>query len=475
MAKFDTRVQELKYKVLKEIASASFNDTLLQEYNEIPNRIVPGPKPTMRCCIYKERAIVLERMKLALGGNPKINNVIEVIKIACDDCPLGGYEVSNRCRGCIAHRCESVCPRNAVSFDPVTRSAKIDKSRCVNCGMCAKACQYNAIQNFQRPCEQACKLKAITMDEDHLCEINDEKCVQCGACVYQCPFGAIMDKSYITHVIKLLKDSEESKKYPVYAIVAPSIASQFKDYKIGQVVTAITKLGFKSVIEAALGADLVSYHEALELAEKGFLTSSCCPAFKAFVEKNYPQFKDNISKNLSPMATIAKWVKDHEPNCHIVFVGPCVAKKKEVELDPVKDIVDYTLTFEELQALIDAKGIEVEKLEETKLDDASYFGRIFARSGGLTEAVRQALSEHGLDFDYCPLTVDGLDNCKLALSKASSPNRDFNFIEGMACVGGCVGGPCSLTHEVRNKLDVEKHGSEVKEKTIYETTEKYRE
>ena len=475
MAKFDTRVQELKYKVLKEIACASFNDTLLEEYNEIPNRIVPGPKPTMRCCIYKERAIVLERMKLALGGNKDINNVIEVIKIACDDCPLGGYEVSNRCRGCIAHRCESVCPRNAVSFDPVTRSAKIDKSRCVNCGMCAKACQYNAIQNFQRPCEQACKLKAITMDEDHLCEINDEKCVQCGACVYQCPFGAIMDKSYITHVIKLLKDSEESKKYPVYAIVAPSIASQFKDYKIGQVVTAINKLGFKSTIEAALGADLVSYNEALELAEKGFLTSSCCPAFKAFVEKNYPHFKDNISKNLSPMATIAKWVKDHEPNCHIVFIGPCVAKKKEVQLEPVKSIVDYTLTFEELQALIDAKGIEIEKLEETKLDDASYYGRIFARSGGLTEAVRQALSEHGLDFDYCPLTVDGLDNCRVALSKASSPNRDFNFIEGMACIGGCVGGPCSLTHEVRNKLDVEKHGSEVKEKTIYETTEKYRE
>lgn len=474
MAQFDTRVQELKYQVLKEVARSYFNDTLLQEFNEIPTRIIPGPKPTMRCCIYKERAIVMERMKMAMGGSKDNKNVIEVIKIACDDCPLGGYEVTNRCRGCIAHRCEKVCPRQAISFDPVTHSAHIDKNRCVNCGMCAKACQYEAIHNYKRPCEQACKLKAITMDEEHLCEINDEKCVQCGACVYQCPFGAIMDKSYITHVIDLLKDSDFSKKYPVYAVVAPSIASQFKGLSVGQIVSGIEHLGFAGAIEAALGADLVSYKESLELAEKGFLTSSCCPAFVSFVKKNFPDVKDNISTNLSPMATIAKWIKDHEPNSHIVFIGPCIAKKMEVNEEPVKDIVDYTLTFEELQALLDARDIDLTKLEEKPLNDASYYGRIFARSGGLTEAVRQALSEHGLDFDYKPITVDGLDNCRLALNKANSMNREFNFIEGMACTGGCIGGPCSLSHEIRNKMDIEKHGQEAKDKSIYESTAKYR-
>ena len=471
MAIFDTKVQELKYKVLKEIAKASFNDTLLEEYNDIPLRIVPGPHPTMRCCIYKERAIVLERMKLALGGNKNIDNVIEVIKIACDDCPLGGYEVTNRCRGCIAHNCSTACPRDAISFDPITRSAKINKDRCVNCGMCAKACHYSAIQNYQRPCEMACKLKAISMDEDHLAMINDEKCIQCGACVEQCPFGAIMDKSYITHVIKLLKDK---KAQPVYACVAPSIAAQFKTVKLGQVITGIKELGFKDVFEAALGADMVSYKESKELAEKGFLTSSCCPAFVNFVEKNYPQLKGNISANLSPMATICKFIKEKEPNCHIIFIGPCIAKKKEVQRDEVKDIVDYTLTFEELQALFDAREIDLASLKETELDTASYFGRIFARAGGLTEAVRQGLTEHKAEFNYRPVSADGIDNCRAALSRATSVNRDFNFIEGMACSGGCVNGPCSLTHELRNKLQIEAHGKASTKKTITEAVEKYK-
>ena len=164
MHKFDTQVQELKYKVLYEIAKASFKGTLLDEYYNIPKRIVPGPKPTMRCCIYKERAIVEERMKLALGGNKNIDNVVEVIKIACDECPLGGYTVTDRCRGCIAQRCIHACFKKAITFDLKTRSAVIDKEKCVNCGMCAKACQYSAIQNVQRPCEQACKVKAISMD-----------------------------------------------------------------------------------------------------------------------------------------------------------------------------------------------------------------------------------------------------------------------------------------------------------------------
>ena len=255
---FDTRVQELKYKVLKEIAKSYFNGTLLEDYNSIPTKIVPGPKPTMRCCIYKERAIVLERMKLALGGSKEIDNVIEVIKVACDECPLGGYEVTNRCRGCIAHRCQKACRKDAISFDEHTRTAHIDKSKCINCGMCAKACQYNAIQNYLRPCEQACKVKAISMGSDNAAQIDDEKCVQCGACVYQCPFGAIVDKSYIKEAIDILKEGDHGKKYPVVAIVAPSIATQFKYATLGQIASAMHELGFSEIVEAALGADMVA-------------------------------------------------------------------------------------------------------------------------------------------------------------------------------------------------------------------------
>ena len=474
MRKFDTDVQELKYKVLKEIARGLFDDNLLENYNDIPMRISPGPKSTMRCCIYKERAIVLERMKLALGGSKDRNNVIEVVKIACDECPLGGYEVTSRCRGCIARRCEKACFKKAITFNPITRAAYINKELCVNCGMCAKACQYNAIQNFLRPCEQACKVNAISMDELHFAEINDEKCIQCGACVYQCPFGAIMDKSYMKEAINILKDSNFSKKYPVYAIVAPSIAAQFKYATLGQVVTAIKKLGFSNVVEAALGADMVAYNEAKELEEKGFLTSSCCPTFVNFIKKYYPTLSEYISSNLSPMATIAKWVKEHNPECKIMFVGPCISKKKEIQETDAGKYIDVVLTFEELQAMIDSRDIDASTLKESPLDDASYYGRIFARSGGLTEAVKEALKEQGSSFEAKPITVDGLENCRLALMKAKNGNVDFNFIEGMGCLGGCIGGPCCLTHEVRDKVVIDRYGKDAKPKTIEEAIKEYK-
>lgn len=466
MLKFDTNVQELKYKVLKEVARSAYKGTLLEDYNAIPKKVIEGPEPTTRCCIYKERAIVLERMKLAMGGNPEINNIVEVIDIACDECPLGGYEVTNRCRGCIAHRCEKACHRNAITFDPRTRAAIIDKTRCVNCGLCAKACQYNAIQNFQRPCEQACKVKAISMGKNYAAQIDDNKCVQCGACVYQCPFGAIMDKSSIVDVINMIKDSDFSKNYPIYAVVAPSISSQFKYATLGQIITAIKKLGFHNVVEAALGADMVSYSEARELSEKGFLTSSCCPTFVAYIKKYYPKLIDNISHNLSPMATIAKYIKENTPNAKIVFIGPCVSKKQEIKDERVKDYVDFVLTFEELQAMIDSRDIDASSLEEDVLDNASYYGRIFARTGGLSDAVRQAIKEQNIDFEVHPLICDGIDNCRAGLMKALGPNRDFNFIEGMGCSNGCIGGPCCLTHELRDKNEVDKYGREAMEKTI---------
>ena len=473
MPEFDTNVQKLKYSVLKEVAKRYYAGTLEKDYFKIPKVIVPGPKPTMRCCIYHERAIVEERVRLAMGGDPEVNNVIEVIKIACDECPLGGYEVTNRCRGCIAHRCEKACHKNAIHFDARTRAAYIDKDLCVNCGLCSKACQYNAIINNIRPCVQACKVKAISMDEDKAATIDDEKCVQCGACVYQCPFGAIMDKSFILKAIDILQGSENGKNYPVYAIVAPSIASQFKFASLGQIVTAIKHLGFTEVAEAALGADMVSYAEAKELEEKGFLTSSCCPTFVTYIKKKYPEFAGNISNNLSPMATIAKWIKTHDEGAKTIFIGPCVAKKQEILDEKVSPYVDVSLTFEELQALLDAKEIDAAALEETSMDNASYFGRIFARSGGLSDSVREALIEQGSSFEAKIMTVDGLDNCKMALSKAKSKTRDFNFIEGMACPGGCIGGPCSLTHELRDKADVDKYGRQATAQSIEQAIDRF--
>ncbi len=465
MRKFDTKVQHLKYKVLREVARQVWNDTLFDNLLDIPKTLVPGNEPTMRCCVYKERAILAERVKIAMGGDKLNPNVIEVIDIACDECPVGGYEVTNACRGCLAHRCEDVCKRGAITFDN-NHVAHIDKSKCVECGACAKVCPYTAIVSRKRPCQSACKIKAISMNEQKAATINNDKCTACGACVYQCPFGAIMDKSYMVNVIDIIKKSEENKKYKVYAVVAPSISSQFTYAKLGQVISGLKKLGFFTVVEAALGADMVAMSESKELAEEGFLTSSCCPAFVKYVQSAFPTLAEHISHNLSPMAALAKYIKETSEGAKVVFIGPCTAKKAEAQLDSVKPYVDSVLTFEELQALFDSKDIDITTLEEDVLDNASYYGRIFARSGGLSDAVSQAMKEQNIEFDLKPAVCDGIEACRVALLKKSKNVLDANFIEGMACVGGCIGGAGCLTHGEKNKSEVDKYGREAMEKTI---------
>ena len=469
MRKFDTKVQYLKYKVLREVARQAWQDTLLENVLDIPKIIVPGKQPTMRCCVYKERAILAERVKLAMGGSADNPNVIEVIDIACDECPVGGYEVTNACRGCLAHRCEDVCRRGAISFDE-NHVAHIDKTKCVECGQCAKVCPYTAIVSRKRPCQNACRVKAISMNEEKAATIDNNKCISCGACVYQCPFGAIMDKSYMLNVIDLLRKSEQGRSYKLYAIVAPSISSQFNYARLGQVISGLKALGFHTVVEAALGADMVAEAESRELAEKGFLTSSCCPAFVTYIRQSFPQLLPMVSHNLSPMAAIARFIKETTPDAKTIFIGPCTAKKAEAQMDTVKPYIDAVLTFEELQALSDSRDLDITTLPEDVLDNASYFGRIFARSGGLSDAVAEGLKEQNIDFDLKPCVCDGIEACRMALLKKSKNVLDANFIEGMACLGGCIGGAGCLTHGEKNKAEVDKYGREAYEKTIADAT-----
>jgi len=463
-AKFDTTVQELKYRVLKEVAKSYYAGTLQEDFVDIPKIISPGPKPTMRCCVYKERAIASERVKLAMGGDKKNPNLLEVIEPACDQCPIGGIEVTDACRGCLAHRCAGACRLKAISFDDHLR-AHIDKSKCVNCGQCAKACQFQAIVNHKRPCESACQVKAIHEREDGISQIDEEKCTRCGACSYACPFGAIMDKSYILKCIDITRENEKGTAH-AYMVVAPSISSQFHYATLGQVITGIKNLGFRDVIETALGADMVAYEESGELAERGVLTSSCCPAFVRYAETAFPEIKDKISDCLSPMQALAKFIKEGDPLAKVVFVGPCIAKKDEMARGKDYSYVDCVITFEELQALVDAKGIDLPSLPESLLDNASYYGRIFARSGGLSDAIKEGLKERGSSFEAKTLAVAGLDSCKTALSSLRSGTAPFNYLEGMACSGGCIGGPCCLTHEIRDASSVDKYGHESKETTI---------
>lgn len=468
---FDTKVQELKYEVLREIIKCAYDEDMSGVYTDIPKKIVPGPKASMRCCIYKERAILQERIKLALGGDKNNPNVVEVIDIACDECPIGGIFVTPACRGCIVHRCQNVCPKDAITI--VDHRAVVDKDKCIECGKCTQACPYGAIIKQQRPCVASCKVGAISMDDDKKALIDDDKCIACGACVYQCPFGAISDKSLVLEVIDILKKSDNNKNYNVYAVIAPAIVSQFKYARIEQAVTGIKKLGFHQVVEAALGADITLYHEANEFKEKGLLTTSCCPSFVMFIEKNFPTLAKYISHNPSPMVEAAKLIKASDPTAKVIFIGPCTSKKLEYHLPKTEGAIDSVLSFEELQAFFDARGVDITTLGDTPLDNASFYGRIFAKSGGIAQGVKEMGEKYGAE-GINPVYMSGIDACKAELTKLKFNKSVYNFFEGMACDGGCINGALCLSHGPKNAADVDRYGAEAAEKTIENSVNLYK-
>ena len=468
MRKFESQVQLKKYEVLREVSKMSFEGSLDEEYNKIPEIIDKGPEATTRCCIYKERAVTKDRVSLAMGELNSEENVIQVIDSACDACPIDRYVVTEACRGCLAHRCQDVCPVGAIKI--VAHRAYIDQNKCVECGKCKQACPYNAISDVMRPCRRACPVGAISLDGNKKAVIDDSKCIQCGACVYQCPFGAIMDSSYIVDIINLLKESKKGTR--VYATIAPAISSQFTYASIEQVVNGIKKLGFHDVVEAALGADFVVEHEAKEWLERieagdSFMTSSCCPAFVKHIENAYPQLMSSVSHTISPMKAIARLIKNVDKDAKVVFIGPCTAKKREWK-EQKEDDVDYVMTFEELAAMLDAKGIELDKCEESPLNNASFYGRIFARSGGLEEAVNHILEEHYPDKkdSLTAMHCDGMEECEKALKLAKFGRLKANFIEGMACRGGCIGGAASLSHGPKDRLEVDRYGKKALEPDV---------
>jgi [FeFe] hydrogenase (group B1/B3) len=465
MKVFDTNVQLIKYKVLQEVMRAADAGTLDNAYRDIPKIIAPGPKATIRCCVYKERAILQERVRMAMGGDPLNPNPIEVIDVACDECPIGGMYVTPACRGCLQHNCEAACPKQAITI--VNHQCTIDKNKCVECGKCTLVCPYGAIIAQHRPCVQSCKVKAISMDENNKAVIDNAKCISCGACVYKCPFGAIVDKSFLLDVRNILNDSENNTKYKTYAIIAPAIVSQCHYGRVSQVVTAIKKLGFHQVVEAALGADITLYREVNEFKERGGapMTTSCCPSFVRFIENEFPEFKKYISDSVSPMVEAARLIKRGDPAAKTVFIGPCSSKKFEFRLPKTQGLIDCVMSFEELQAFLDARDIDTTQQEDTVLDNASFYGRIFAKSSGLSTGVVDVSKSMGVE-GVKPIAMNGIDDIRKNLMLLKLNKSVNNFFEGMACDGGCINGALCLNHGPRNIADVDKYGSEAKEKTI---------
>ena len=468
--KFDTYVQQLKYQVLKEVIKKAYEDDLINCYKDIPKTISPGPKPISRCCIYKERAKIEERITLAMGGNKENPNSVEVIEIACDECPIGGMYVTPACRGCLVHKCVEVCPKDAIRIE--NHHAVIDKEKCIECGKCTTACPYSAIIKQKRPCIESCKVNAISVDEEKKAVIDNDKCISCGACVYQCPFGAISDKSLVLDVIDILKKSDNNKNYKVYAIIAPSIVGQFDNTTPEQIVTGIMKLGFHQVVEAALGADVALYHEAEEFKEKGILTTSCCPSFVMYVEKNFPELTKYISSSVSPMVYVGQLIKKSDPTAKVVFIGPCTSKKIEYKLEKTENAIDSVLSFEELQAFFDARNIDMESLDETVLNNASFYGRIFAKSGGIKQGIEKVAKDLGVE-DLKPVAMNGIDECKVNLLKLKMGKSLENFFEGMACNGGCLNGALCIHHGPKNVVEVDKFGLKAKEQDIKNSIDLY--
>lgn len=437
----DATVLRIKHDVFREVAKLAWDGELEEKRDELPYKMIPGPHAQFRCCIYKEREVIRQRIRLAEGKCPTdryTKNIVQVIDAACEECPIARYTVTDNCQNCMGKACIRSCKFGAITAGK-TRTY-IDQDKCKECGMCAKACPYNAIADLIRPCKRSCPVDAITMDDNNLCVIDESKCIQCGKCIHSCPFGAIGAK---TSIVDVINDIRAGKR--VIAMVAPSAEGQFgEDITMDSWRTALKKIGFEDMIEVALGGDLTAASEAKEWAEAykegKKMTTSCCPAFVNMIRQHFPTLVDNMSTTVSPMAGVARTLRDKYPDVVTVFIGPCVAKKSEVMDESVEGNANYAMTFGEIRAMMRAKGVELLP-EEMKTQQGSVFGKRFGNSAGVTSAVLQCLKETDENADIKVHVCDGALECKKALMLLKVGRLPEDFIEGMACEGGCVGGP----------------------------------
>lgn len=447
----DKGIVDLKHFIMREVCRLEWEDALTHENREkLVHDISPGPKPEYRCCVYKEREIVRERIRLATGLDSSVRhpkkNVVQVIRAACDDCPISAYTVTDSCRFCLGKACLNACRFGAIA--PGSTKMHIDPDKCKECGMCAKSCPFGAVVHMERPCKKACPAGAISHDEYGLCVIDEEKCIHCGHCIHNCPFGAIGSKIFLVDIIKAIKAGRR-----VVAMCAPATEGQFgKDITMGDIRAALKKVGFADMVEVGLGGDMTAAYEAkewIEAKKEGRkMTTSCCPAFISMLRHFYPeQYEQNKSTTVSPMVAVSRYIKSMDPDCITVFVGPCIAKKGETLNENIADRPDYAVTYGEIVALMDSRNVEVVHTDEA-YQESSIYGKNFAGSGGVAAAVLEVMEEMGEDTSGITLLkCAGGDECKKALTLLKAGRLKEDFIEGMICPGGCIGGPSKHTPE----------------------------
>ncbi|MGB8452331.1 MAG: 4Fe-4S dicluster domain-containing protein [Anaerocolumna sp.] len=471
----NTNIDTIKQEVLYEVAKLAFRGELEEKKDVLPYELIPGPQAHFRCCIYKEREIIRQRIRLAEGKSPSAGsdnkNVVQVINSACEGCPITRFVVTDNCQKCMSKKCQSACNFNAITM--LRDRAYIDPNLCKECGKCSQSCPYNAIADLMRPCRRSCPVDAITMNEDKIVVINEEKCIACGNCIKNCPFGAISDRSFMVDVIKLIGRPD----IPVYAMLAPAWEGQFgAEVTTGGMADALKELGFDGMYEVALGADLVAASEAKEWAqahkEGKKMTTSCCPAFVKMIRKHYPKLEADISTTISPMTATARIIKAMHPGAVCIFIGPCIAKKGEV-LDTVAlKGADYALTLDELYAMFRAKDVEP-VAAESNLQQGSIYGKKFCVSGGVTASVIQSLKESEEDADLSVRVCNGAAECKKALMLLKAGKLPEDFIEGMVCEGGCQNGPGSILTGRPATANREKLFAQADNREIHENLKQY--
>jgi [FeFe] hydrogenase (group B1/B3) len=494
---YNTPIQHLRNEVFQAVTNAAYDDWTSDQIKNIPHIIIEGNEPTYRDTIAREREIVSERVRLALGLDiwpiDKLNGfsknfdiplikehklptqALRVIPSACESCEEKSYFVANTCHGCLAHPCISVCPVNATSIR--NGLSFIDQTACIKCGKCYDVCPYDSIIKNERPCVAACGANAFTKDPDNdKAIIISQKCVACGMCMVSCPFGAIMDKTEIYQVIQRIKE-QKLKGHEVCAIVAPSFVGQFGDkVTYSHLVAGLKALGFADVQEVALGADITAVIESNEFIEevlqgnKPFLATSCCPSWSKFAKRELGDLGHCVSDSNSPMIETARIIQRDHPNSIIVFIGPCSAKKQEVAEPGLKGWVDYVLTFEEVTAMFDARNIDLENIEPAETYyEASSDGRGFAISSGVLAAVINVIKEKHPEIDVQSEKAESLSECRKLLLRAKMGKRARFILEGMACPGGCIGGAGTMINQNKASKKVKDFAAESSKKSALDT------
>ena len=473
-------VDDIRRSVFTEVARLAYESDDYKQVDMIPYKIVPGEVAHHRHDVFLERAIVSARLKLALGMDLDPNGpsapisaniqdaatdqkyfnepLVNIIPYACNACPPKQVRITDSCQGCISHPCMNVCPKDAIYLDENKR-CHIDQSKCIKCGKCFNQCPYRAISKVERPCAAACGMDAIESDELGRAKINYDKCVSCGMCLVNCPFGAIVDKSQLFQLIHAIRGGDK-----VIAVIAPAFWGQFgENVTPGQIVEAMKILGFQSVKEVAIGADLCAIEEAEEFmayvpAKQPYMATSCCPAWSVMAKKEFPGAAPYISMTMTPMVLTARLQKKRDPDCKVAFIGPCAAKKLEACRRSVRSDVDFVLTFEELRGMMEAKDIDFAQIPDVPANyEASAPGVGFAASGGVAKAVEDVIHRLEPDREVKTVYAEGLRECRKMLRIARTGKYDGYLLEGMACPGGCIAGAGTIQPPEKSRRVLEQY------------------